>query len=234
MRVTRTCCIQGAREASGLAVIIDVFRAFSCQPLLFHFGAGKVILEGDPFKARGLKREHPEYVLIGEVNEVPIEGSDLGNSPSEIILKGESFFKGKTIVHRTTAGVTGALYALDKADEVILGSFMTAKAVAAYIKKKSPALVTLVAMGERGERKAPEDEGCTDYLEHLLLQKPFDPVQSLKEMVFQPTTQKFITGLKPYLPREDPLFCLQRDLFDFVLAVKREESLLTVVRMDPL
>jgi 2-phosphosulfolactate phosphatase len=234
MRVTRTSCIQGAREASGLAVIIDVFRAFSCQPLLFHFGVGKVILEGDPFKALGLKREHPEYVLIGEVNEIPIEGADLSNSPSEIILKGRSFFKGKTVVHRTTAGVTGALAALDKADEVLLGSFMTAKAVASYIKKKSPAIVTLVAMGDRGERKAPEDEGCADYLEHLLLQKPFDPVQSLKEMVFQPTAQKFITGQKPYLPREDPLFCLQRDLFDFVLALKREESLLTVVRMDPL
>ncbi len=234
MRVTRTCCLHGAREASGLAVIIDVFRAFSCQPLLFHFGAGKVILEDDPFKARGLKREHPEYVLIGEVNEVPIEGSDLGNSPSEIILRGETFFKGKTIVHRTTAGVTGAVAALENADEVLLGSFMTAKSLAAYINRKQPAHVTLVAMGERGERKAPEDEACADYLEHLLFQKPFDPVQSLKEMVFQPTAQKFITGLKPYLPREDPLFCLQRDLFDFVLSVKREGSLLTVVKVDPL
>jgi 2-phosphosulfolactate phosphatase len=233
MHVERTCCIHGAREASGLVVIIDVFRAFSCQPLLFHFGAGKVILEGDPFKARGLKREHPEYVLIGEVNEVPIEGSDLGNSPSEIILKGESFFKGKTVVHRTTAGVAGAVAAVDKAEEVILGSFMTAKAVAAYIKRKRPAHVTLVAMGDRGERKAPEDEGCADYLEHLLLQKPLDPVQALKEMVFQATAQKFIAGAKPYLPREDPLFCLQRDLFDFVLSLKREESLLTVVRVDP-
>jgi hypothetical protein len=155
MRVIRTCCAQGAREASGLAVIIDVFRAFSCEPLFFHLGAAKVILEPDPARASAMKQDHPELVLVGEVNEVPIEGADLGNSPSEILLKSEGFFRNKTVIHRTTAGVTGAAAALERADEVILGSFMTAKAVATYIGEKSPALVTLVAMGERASKKPP-------------------------------------------------------------------------------
>jgi 2-phosphosulfolactate phosphatase len=234
MRVIRTCCAQGAREASGLAVIIDVFRAFSCEPLFFHLGAAKIILEADPLRASAMKRDHPELVLVGEVNEVPIEGADLGNSPSEILLKSEGFFRNKTVLHRTTAGVTGAAAALERADEVILGSFMTAKAVATYIRDKSPALVTLVAMGERAKQKAPEDEACADYLEHLLTGKPYDPVSSLRQIVFQPTTQKFIAGSKPYLPREDPLFCLQRDLFDFVLLARKQEDQVVVVKIDQL
>jgi 2-phosphosulfolactate phosphatase len=232
MRLIRTCCAQGAREASGLAVIIDVFRAFSCEPLLFHLGAARVILEADPSRAVAMKRDHPEVVLVGEVNEIPLEGADLGNSPSEILLKGKRFFRNKTVIHRTTAGVTGAAAALSHTDAVILASFMTAKAVAAYIKKKNPSIVTLVAMGDRAEKKAPEDEACADYLEHLLTGRPYDPVSSLRDIVFQPTAQKFIAGAKPYLPREDPLFCLQRDLFDFVLLARKEDGLLVVVKID--
>jgi 2-phosphosulfolactate phosphatase len=231
MEIVRTCCAQGAEEASGTAVIIDVFRAFSCEPLLFHFGAGKIILESDPARATALKRTHPEYLLVGEVNEVPLEGADLGNSPSEIVLKGEAYFKDKIVVHRTTAGVTGATAALAKAQEVLLASFLTAKAVAAYILKKNPSRVTLVAMGERAANPAPEDEGCADYLEHLLTGKAHNPVETLKSILFQPTAQKFIQGTKSYLPREDPVFCLQRDLFDFVLAVRREEDELVVAKV---
>jgi 2-phosphosulfolactate phosphatase len=232
MRVIRTSCAQGARDAAGSVVIIDVFRAFSCEPLFFRFGAAGVILEADPSRAAAMKRDHPEFVLVGEVNEVPLEEADLGNSPSEILLKGESFFRDKTVIHRTTAGVTGAAEALERADEVILGSFMTAKAVAAYIKEKNPPLVTLVAMGDRAEREAPEDEACADYMEHLLTGTPYDPLSSLRDVVFQPTAQKFIKGVKPYLPREDPLFCLQRDLFDFVLLARKQEELIVVFKID--
>ena len=228
MRVLRRSCARGAEEAEGLAVIIDVFRAFSCEPLFFHFGAGRVIMEADPERAVALKRENSGFILVGEVNEVPIEGADLGNSPTHIIQKGASYFRNKTVIHRTTAGVTGATAAFKRVDELVLGSFVTAKAIAEYIEKRKPDLVTLVAMGERAERPAPEDEACADYLEHLLTGKAYDPVQIFNDVVLQPTAQKFISGAKEYLPREDPIFCLQRDLFDFVLKVKREGDRLEV------
>jgi 2-phosphosulfolactate phosphatase len=230
LKIVRKSCAQGAREAYGVAVIIDVFRAFSCEPLFFHFGVGKVILEADPQKAMLTKKEHPEFILVGESNEVPLENADLGNSPSEIVLKGEEWFKGKTVVHSTTAGVTGAATALETAEEVILASFLTAKAVAGYILGKKPDLVTLVAMGERGLREAPEDEACADYLEHLLTGKRYDAVRSLQRVVFHPSAQKFLLRTQDYLPREDPIFCLQRDLFDFVLVVKSEGGRLEVQR----
>jgi len=185
-------------------------------------------MEADPERAVALKRENPRFILVGEINEVPIEGADLGNSPTHIIQKGRSYFRDKTVIHRTTAGVTGATAAFKKADQVVLGSFVTAQAIAGYLEKRKPDLVTLVAMGERAEKPAPEDEACADYLEHLLTGKPYDPAQAFHDVVFQPTARKFIYGAKEYLPREDPIFCLQRDLFDFVLTVKRAGDRLEV------
>jgi 2-phosphosulfolactate phosphatase len=231
MKIIRKSLAEGAKEARGLVVVIDVFRAFSCAPLFFHFGVKKVILEADPAEAIRLKAQNPDFILVGEVNEVPIEGADLGNSPSEIALKGQAYFQDKVVVHRTTAGVTGASAALEKADEVLLGSFLTARAIAQHIKRARPDLVTLLAMGDRAKRRAPEDEACADYLEHLLKGKTYDPINALKKVIFQPTAQKFILGKKEYLPREDPIFCLQRDLFDFVLGVKRENDFMIVFRI---
>ena len=229
MKIIRKSLAKGAREARGLVVIIDVFRAFSCEPLFFHFGAKKVILEADPERAIAIKEEHPEYILVGEIDEVPIEGADLGNSPTHIILRGEKYFRDRTVVHRTTAGVTGVSAAIEKAEEVLLGSFLMARAIAGYIKGKNPDRVTLVAMGDRTIQQSPEDEACADYLEHLLAGKAYDPIKSLKEILFQPTAQKFISGIKEYLPREDPIFCLQRDLFDFVLIAGRVNNQILVL-----
>jgi len=226
MKVIRTRLEQGAKEAKGLVVVIDVFRAFTCAPIFFYFGAKEVILEQDPAKALSLKQEIPDSILVGEVNEVPINGGDLGNSPTEIIHKGEKFFKGRTVIHRTTAGVRGAIMAQGSADEVLAGSFVMAKALAHYIRLNRPQTVTLVAMGDRAKARAPEDEACADYLEHLLTATPYDHIRTLTEIVFQSTAQKFIQGTKPYLPREDPIFCLQKDLFHMVLKVIKRGNLL--------
>ncbi len=230
MKIMRKSCAKGAEEVEGLVVVIDVFRAFSCAPLFFHFGARRVILEADPEKALVLAHENPGFILVGEVNEVPLEGSEVGNSPSHIILKGEPYFRDKTVIHRTTAGVTGVSSAHDRADEIILGSFVMARAVAAYITSQNPDIVTLLAMGERAQKKAAEDEACADYLEHLLTGTPYDPARVFKDIVFDRTAQKFIQGTKEYLPKEDPVFCLQPDLFDFFLTVRSVENRLEVFK----
>lgn len=222
MKIIRKCGLRGAREAEGTVVIIDVFRAFTCGPLFFHMGATRLILEADPEKAMALKRENPEYILAGEVDEVPIQGGDLSNSPSGILLKGKGFFRGRTVVHRTTAGVTGAALALERADEVLLGSFLTASSTAAHIRREGPDLLTLVAMGSRGLTPSPEDERCADYLSHLLTGTPYDHLEAAREILFHRSAQKFLTCEEPYLPREDPAICLMKDLFPFALRAEKE------------
>jgi 2-phosphosulfolactate phosphatase len=208
---------EGANAATGLAVIIDVFRAFTCEPLMFHCGASRIILEGDPGACRAFRKANPTAVLVGEINEVPIEGFDLTNSPSLIMAHGRPMFEGRTVVHRTTSGVTGALTALRRCDEVLLSSFTIARATADYILRRAPEVVSIVAMGERSQAKAPEDEACGDYLESLLSDRPYDHVAALANILADSTAAKFLRNDKPHLPPADPAFCLQRDLFAFAL-----------------
>ncbi len=224
--IIRLSCLEGARKATGFTVIIDVFRAFSCAPLFFYLGAKKVILESDPEKARMLKDEIPGAILVGEVNQVPIEGGDMGNSPSEALRKGKGFFQGRTVIHRTTAGVAGVHAAAGHCKTIVLGSFVMSGAIANYILRSGAQKVSLVAMGTRGRAPSPEDEACAEYIEHLLIGTPYDHVRAMEKIMFHESTKKFIMGTKPYLPREDPIFCLQRDVFDFVLMVRDKGGLM--------
>jgi 2-phosphosulfolactate phosphatase len=230
MKIIRENLVEGAKRAHGVAVIIDVFRAFTVTPLFFHLGAQKVILVEHPEEGFTLKSRKDNVVLAGEVDEQLIPGFDLGNSPSELMLKSPGFLKGKLIVQRTTAGVSGVIKAVGRAEAAILGSYVMAKAISCYILSQNPLpeVVTLVAMGRRGVSRAPEDEGCADYLEHLLTGTYYDHLEALGRIIFDESAQKFIRGDKGYLPREDPLLCLQRDLFDFVLVAGKEEGLVTV------
>jgi 2-phosphosulfolactate phosphatase len=234
MKVVRKSLIQGAKRAQGVAVIIDVFRAFTVTPLFFHYGAQGVIFVGKPEEAFSLQQGQPDLVLAGEVEERLIPGFDLGNSPSELIQKPDGFLDGRTVVQRTSAGVIGVLSALDSAETVILGSYVMARAISRYILSQDPLpkIVTIVAMGSRGVTRAPEDEGCADYIEHLITGSPYDHIQSLKNIAFYETAQKFIRGDREYLPREDPLICLQRNLFDFVLKAARENGVVSIRRGD--
>jgi 2-phosphosulfolactate phosphatase len=65
MDVTHTRLLEGAQTARGVAVIIDVFRAFTCEPLLFSLGIQKSILVATPEEALALKEKKNELVLIG-------------------------------------------------------------------------------------------------------------------------------------------------------------------------
>lgn len=212
MVIKRKSLLEGTAQADGIAVIIDVFRAFTCLPLLFYKGASKVILERDVHKARALKSELEDAILVGEDKEVPIEGSDIGNSPHQILCM-PHIFKDRTVIHRTTAGIVGVFEALKKAKRVFMAGFINAKATAETLKSLDPDLVTLVPMGERGLTPSPEDEACADYLYSLLKgDNLYDHLYHLKEILNSPSFKKFLDHQRPYLYPEDPIICLQRDL----------------------
>ncbi len=232
MEVTHTRLLEGAQTAKGVAVIIDVFRAFTCAPLLFSFGIQKSILVSTPQEAFALKEKNSELVLIGEVGGIPIEGFDLGNSPSEILKKGATFFDGKTVVQRTSSGVQGVLTALDVADEVLPASYTLAKSTARYILSKQPPRVSLVSMGVALKDIAPEDEWCGRYIAHLLGVNDYNHNAALKEILYNQTTQKFFDPEKPYFPPEDPIMCLQLDVHDFALRATRDDGNVVVNMID--
>jgi 2-phosphosulfolactate phosphatase len=224
--------LAGAQGARGTAVIIDVFRAFTCTPLLFSLGMEKSILVSTPQEAFALKSHDEELLLIGEVKGIPIEGFDLGNSPSEILRRGASYFKGKTVVQRTSSGIQGALAALDNADEVLLASYNIASATARYILATQPESVSLVAMGWDLKEIAPEDEWCARYISYLLGFNEYNHNEALSEILFNKTAQRFLRADEPDFPAEDPILCLQRDVYDFALQAKRRENRVVVHKIE--
>jgi 2-phosphosulfolactate phosphatase len=231
LRVQRKSLLTGAREAEGVAVVFDVLRAFTSAAMMFYLGAEKIILLAQPEEALRLKRDN-HYLAVGEVGGRLVPGFDLGNSPSKVLAAGRALFQGRTVVQRTSAGVTGAVAAARNADVVLLGSYVTAAAIARYIQDLAPPpdVVSLVAMGSAGKEVTPDDEACADYVAHLLTGRPYDHAAALQRVVEHECTRKFLRGDQDHLPPADPVFCLQRDLFDFVILTSLEDDLLTARR----
>lgn len=202
---------------------------------MLHCGARRIVLQNDPASCRSWRAEvEPDAVLVGEVDELPIEGFDLTNSPWMILQRGRPLFEGRTVVHRTTSGVSGAILALPRCDEVLLAAFVNARATADYILARQPRLVSIVAMGIRSKAPAPEDEACGDLIESLLGGRPYDHATALATILANETAQKFLRADKPHLPPEDVALCLQRDLFDFALRAEARGGLIEATEISSL
>ena len=93
--------IEGAKQADGLTVVIDVFRAFSLECLLMAKGAAAIHPVGKVEEAFALKEEHPDWILFGERRGARVEGFAFGNSPTQCM---DADVTGRTIVHTTGAG----------------------------------------------------------------------------------------------------------------------------------
>lgn len=164
MEIHRLSLIEGAQKAEGLAVVIDVFRAFTTAAYVMNNGAEKIIPVGTVEEAFEMKRTNHGVVLMGERDGKQVSGFDFGNSPYEVR---NVDFTGLTVVQTTSAGTRG-LIAANGADIILPGSFVMADAIVEYIKKEKTAIVSLVAMGWGGVEKAPEDEYLAEYIEARL------------------------------------------------------------------
>ena len=87
-------------------------------------------------------------------------------------------------------------------------------------------------MGDDGATITPDDEGCADYIEHLLTGRPYDHTAALRKIVRHNCAQIFTRGGHDYAPPEDPIYCLQRDLFDFVLVASEQNGQLVARPVD--
>ena len=215
--------IEGARQAKGLAVIIDVFRAFSTACYVVRNGACEIIPVGDVELAYELKAQNPDYILMGERQGKMLPGFDYGNSPTDIQ---NVDFSGKTIIQTTSAGTQGFANAKD-AEALISGSFVNAEAVAAYIEKRSPAEVSLVCMGTWAVRPAEEDTLCAEYIADRLHHRKTDRQAIYNRLKASRAARKFFDPAATWAPETDFELCLNIGFCDFVLkAEKRQDDLL--------
>ncbi len=213
MKITKLDLVQGAKDARGITVVIDVFRAFSTACYAFANGASTIIAVGEIDKAKQIKSDNPDVILIGERGGKKLEGFEYGNSPTEIKSLD---FQGKHLVLTTHSGTQGLVNAVS-AEKLFTGSFVNAKATANYIRSLAPSQVSLVRMGVAATHRADEDHLCAEYLESLLSGKPFEIDQVKTTLRKSPCSDRFFDPAKPWSPPSDFDFCLEVDRFNFVI-----------------
>lgn len=220
MDITVSSLIEGARSASGITVIIDVFRCFTTEAVAFEKGAKKIILVAEIEEAFDLKADGVGDILMGEVGGKKPEGFDYGNSPFELL---GADLKGKTIIQSTRAGTVGVTNA-SGADLIYGGSLAVASATVRALKAHNPSKITLVAMGSEGIIRADEDEQCALYLRNLLQGRVPD-IEAVKSLIMAgEESQKYDDPETPQWPMEDREMALNIDSHDFALRISMEDG----------
>lgn len=187
-----------------IAVVIDVLRAFSTACVIFERGANGIVLVPDANAAFRVKRDHPEYLLVGETNGYPIDGFDFGNSPTELSA---ADVDGRILVHTTTAGVPATLGALDR-DRVFVTGLMTAQVTSAHAESLGD--VEYIPSDPFGD----EDIACAEYMRGEVT------LERARERVFASrAAQKFLRE-EPAFPRSDLEMCVRPTSERFVMEVR--------------
>ena len=213
--------LDGARQAEGTAVIIDVFRAFTVEPFVLAKQPASLTAVERVDTARRMKEADSSAVLIGERHGRMLDGFDYGNSPAAMQA---ADFRGAHVIHTTSAGTQG-LAAASKADVVLAGSLVNASATARYIRSLDPAVVSLVCMGWECRRNTEEDLLCAEYLKSLLEGKPIEQIRKRAEDLKYAEGKKFFDPKQAdVFPEADFWLCVDADRFDFAVRALRQED----------
>jgi len=204
--------VAGARAARGSTVVIDVFRAFSTACYAAAGGA-RVVPVADLEAARALGARHPDWLLAGERHGRDLPGFHFGNSPARIAA---AALGGRTLVHTTHAGTQGLTQA-DAADEVLTGSLVNAAAIVRHLRRRAPAVVSIVRMGHEARERSVEDDLCAELLVARLAGRDYDTSGIAARLRAAPAAAKFFDPAASWAPEADFELCAAVDRFDFVL-----------------
>ncbi|ASK35263.1 2-phosphosulfolactate phosphatase [Alcanivorax sp. N3-2A] len=182
-------------NVNGITVVIDVIRAFTTSHEAFLGGLSHIFPVSSSEDAFELRKQYPDALLVGEVQALPIDGFDLGNSPWEIR---HTDLRGRHIIMRTTNGVAATLRARDSA-QVLVASLVNARATARYLQAQAPDTVVLVASHPTGD----EDVACAEYIRALLGGKGIDLQQAQQRTRNAFAARKFLDGSHPRLRPQD-------------------------------
>jgi 2-phosphosulfolactate phosphatase len=210
--------VAGAERARGIALVIDVFRAFTVAPHAVAAGATRVMPVARIDEALALRERMPEAVLVGERHARRLPGFDAGNSPTEVVALGVS---GRPVVHTTHAGTQGLVRA-SGADEVLAASMVNVSALARYVEARAPAHVAIGRTGHEGRESCAEDDLCAETLLGLFESRPAPSTQEVRDRLRDaPAARKFFDPACDWAPRPDFDYCTEVDRFDFVLRLRR-------------
>jgi len=220
--------LEGAARARGVAIVIDVFRAFTVSAYALAGGAVECILVRDVDEAVEVAGRIPGAVVSAEVDGLPVEGISISNSPTQVAGLD---WEGRTLVQRTSAGTQGATAAAVRAERVIAASLVVAGATARFVRALDPPLVTLVPTG--GEGRHVEDLACAELLEARLAGRPVEAEALLDRVRADDRYRRLAGGSVPGFPATDLDLALQLDRFDFVQEAVLEDGLLRLRAAAP-
>lgn len=213
--------IDDPQKATGIAIIIDVFRAFTVEPILIKNGSKKLIVIADKEIAYNLKKENSDYILIGERDGKKLPNFDYGNSPSQIE---KVDFTNKVIVHTTSCGTQGIVNSMN-AKEIITGSLVNISAIVKYIKNRGYDDISIVTLAKPGADPFEEDKLCAEYIKEKLENKSTDEFKArILNLKYTSGAKFFDDELQEIYPKKDFYLCTDIDKYDFVLKAKKDEK----------
>ena len=209
--------VAGASRARGIALVIDVFRAFTVAPHAVAAGASRVLPVGAIEDALALRKVMPNAVLVGERHARRLPGFDAGNSPTEILAVGVA---GRPVVHTTHAGTQGLVNATGPT-RCWPPVSSTSRRSCATCESRNPQCVTIVRMGHEARERCAEDDLCA---ETLVTQfnggKALTTAEARERLRDAPAAVKFFDPAADWAPLTDFDYCTEVDRFDFVLRLR--------------
>jgi len=122
-----------------VVVVVDVLRATSCMTTAFAHGIKEIVPVKTVEECQSLKSQG--FLAAAERNGEKQEGFEYGNSPFSYM---SDEVKGKSLAMTTTNG-TVAIKNAEKADEIIIGSFLNITAIKDYLNNQSKDVLVLCA-----------------------------------------------------------------------------------------
>jgi phosphosulfolactate synthase (CoM biosynthesis protein A)/phosphosulfolactate phosphohydrolase-like enzyme len=199
-----------ARERGGIIVLVDALRASATIVTALAAGMASVNLVSLPEQCVG-------DVTAGERGGKKLPHVRHSNSPTELLRES---YRGRELVLTTTNAAEVMLTAIGPGTELLVGTTLNARAVAAVALSRSAATkqpITLLMAG-RNNAEAPEDSLAAGEIFHAMrgvrLHGPALPAAPALEAAFfaSPSGQ----NLAALGYSEDIRFCAQRDIYDVV------------------
>ena len=209
----------GARDASGVVVVVDVMRAFTTAAYAFAAGASEIDLVATVEEAM----EIPGF-RMGEVGGRLIEGFDHNNSPSR--LAGRRL-DGRRAIMRTGSG-TRCVAAATGASEIWLGSFVVASATVRALAGRGE--VTFVVSGAPHEGE--EDIACAELMAARLEDGAFSIETAIATVRNSRAAHRHLVNDADF-PAEDVACATAVDAFDFAMRAEWSGRRWTARRFPP-
>jgi 2-phosphosulfolactate phosphatase len=227
MRVEYVDIYGASAIEGGVAVVIDVMRAFTVAAWALDRGAEQLVLVDDLDQAVALAATIPHSLLFKD--GAPDERFDLHNSPRQLL---DLDVGGRTIVQRTTAG-TRAAVAARRADRIYCASFVCAAATARAVKSAKTTSVRFVVSGGLD---ADEDLACAEFIAQLLENQSVEPtpyIDRARRSAAAVELERGVLAGFTGVTTEDVQMCLDVDRFDFAMQAVASGAHLNLTTTDP-